>query len=62
MYIDPVNINVSVIKYQNFDHLPLEQNPNARFGLDNKFNRLYIDQPDVQEYIRYHMSNYEIDW
>jgi len=51
-----------LLKYQKFDHLPLEQNPNARFGLDNKFNRLYIDQPDVQEYIRYHMSNYEIDW
>jgi hypothetical protein len=47
---------------QDVSSLPLATRPNARFGIDSNYNLLYIDQPDVQEYIRHHIMNFEIDW
>lgn len=47
---------------QDLTLVPNEYIPNARFGIDDKFQLLSIDSPDVKEYIRYHINNYKIDW
>jgi hypothetical protein len=47
---------------QSVNHLPVEQRPNARVGVNENFDVLYIDQPLVQDYLRSSLENYEIDW
>lgn len=56
------SLGPNVVYNQPVDHIPLEQRPNARFGLDLEYNTLYIDDPDVQSYIKYHLSNFKRDW
>ncbi len=36
--------------------------PSARFGITNDYRLLDIDKPDVQEYIRHHLNNFQITW
>ena len=36
--------------------------PWNRFGVDDDFNLLYINDEDVQEYIKHHLSSYKRDW
>ena len=47
---------------QKVDDIPLSNRPNARFGLDENYNVLSIDDKDVQEFIKNSMSTYEMDW
>lgn len=47
---------------QSVDHLPIKKRPNARVGVTEDFNVLYIDQPLVQDYLRSSLENYKIDW
>jgi hypothetical protein len=56
------SLGPNVIFNQEVSHLPVEKRPNARFGLDDEYNTLYIDDADVQSYIRYHLLNYKKDW
>jgi hypothetical protein len=48
-------------RYYDYSHLAPEQHPNAMFGMDQNYNRLYIHSPDVQEYIRHYVSTYKCD-
>jgi hypothetical protein len=41
--------------------LPLGR-PVTRFGITKNYELLHIDQPDVQEYIKHHLANFQIDW
>lgn len=52
----------NVMFRQRVSDLPAELRPNARFGIDQEYNLLSIDDINVQNYIRHHMSRYEIDW
>lgn len=52
----------NVMFRQQVDHLRLDQRPNARFGIDNDYKVLSIDDPAVRTYIKYHLSRFEIDW
>lgn len=52
----------NVMFRQDVSTLPKHLRPNARFGLDTNYNILSIDSPNVKNYIKYHMSKYEIDW
>jgi hypothetical protein len=36
--------------------------PSARFGITKDYRLLDIDKPDVQEYIRHHLNNFQITW
>ena len=36
--------------------------PGTRFGITKDYELLSIDSPDVQDYIRYHLNNFQIDW
>ena len=56
------SLGSTVVYNQKVDHLPKNRRPNARFGLDSNYNTLYIDEPDVQEFIRVNMSKFEKDW
>jgi hypothetical protein len=52
----------NVMFRQDVNNLPVELRPNARFGIDSDYNILSIDDPSVRDYIRYHLSKYQIDW
>ena len=41
-----------IVAFQNTKNIPLEKKPNARFGVDNNFNILYIDDTKVQDFIK----------
>lgn len=56
------SLGPNVMFRQKVDHLPKELRPNARFGIDNNYNMLSIDDPVVQDYIKYHMANFQRDW
>lgn len=56
------SLGPNVMYHQNVSNLPGRLTPNARFGLDSEYNLLSIDDKDVQEYILYHMSEFERDW
>jgi len=51
-----------VVYNHNVDHLDKKYRPNARFGLDKNYNTLYIDDPNVQDFIREKMINFKKDW
>jgi hypothetical protein len=36
--------------------------PTARFGITTDYKLLSIDDTSVQEYIRHHLNNYQLDW
>jgi hypothetical protein len=36
--------------------------PNSRVGLTKDWKILLIDDPEVQQYYKYHLENYKIDW
>jgi hypothetical protein len=36
--------------------------PTARFGITKDYELLSIDRQDVQDYIRYHLNSFQIDW
>lgn len=56
------SLGPNVMFRQEVDHLPPRMRPNARFGIDSEYNLLSIDDTDVQDYIRHHMSTYQKDW
>lgn len=56
------SLGPNVMYQQEVEHLPIEQRPNARFGIDSDYNLLLIDDADVQQYIRHHMTNFKRDW
>lgn len=56
------SLGPNVMYQQEVEHLPIHLRPNARFGIDDDYKLLLIDDPAVQEYIRYHMSRFERDW
>lgn len=47
---------------QNVNSLPKELRPNAKFAVDTNYNWLYIDDNNVQNYIKQHFHNFKIDW
>lgn len=51
-----------ITSVQATDQLTPTRKPWNRFGIDKDFNLLYIDDADVQEYIKYHLGNYKKDW
>ena len=56
------SLGPNVMYHQEVDNLPDRLKPNARFGIDKDYNLLSIDDIDVQNYIRHHMSQFERDW
>jgi len=56
------SLGPNVMFKQSVSHLPKELRPNARFGIDSDYNLLSIDDTNVQEYIKHHMSKFERDW
>jgi len=52
----------NVMFRQQVDDLPVEFRPNARFGIDSDYNVLSIDELPVRNYIKHHLSLYQIDW
>lgn len=56
------SLGPNVMFRQDVSHLPMKLRPNARFGIDSNYNLLSIDDTDVQDYIRHHMSQFERDW
>lgn len=52
----------NVMFRQTVDNLPVELRPNARFGIDCDYKLLSIDDSSVRNYIKHHMSAYQIDW
>jgi hypothetical protein len=56
------SLGPNVMYHQEVSNLPDCLTPNARFGIDSNYNLLSIDDTDVQEYIRYHMSQFKRDW
>jgi hypothetical protein len=47
---------------QDVDITSANGRPNARFGITKDYDLLSIDSPDVQEYIKHHLNNFQIDW
>lgn len=47
---------------QDLSKLDYKHRPVSRVALDKNFEMHYIDDIDVQEYYRHHLSNYKIDW
>jgi hypothetical protein len=43
------------------DNSPLGR-PASRFGITSEYEMLDLNSPDVKDYIRYHLSNFKIDW
>jgi hypothetical protein len=56
------SLGPNVMYQQDVSNLPDRLKPNARFGIDKDYNLLSIDDIDVQNYIRHHMSQFERDW
>jgi hypothetical protein len=56
------SLGPNVMYHQEVGNLPERLTPNARFGIDSNYNLLSIDDRDVQDYIRHHMSQFERDW
>lgn len=56
------SLGPNVMYHQEVDNLPDRLKPNARFGIDSNYNLLSVDDLEVQEYIKYHMSRFERDW
>lgn len=52
----------SIVYTQDTSMVPMDKHPNTRFGLDKDYNILYIDDPDVKNYITHHIVNYQQDW
>ena len=36
--------------------------PTSRFGITKDYKLITLEQPDVQEYIRHHLNNFQITW
>jgi hypothetical protein len=47
---------------QSVDLIPVDERPNARFGVTSDYQLLSIDQQNVQDYILNSLSTYKIDW
>lgn len=47
---------------QEVDTNLLNGRPAARFGIAKDYRLLNIDSPDVQDYIKYHLNNFQITW
>lgn len=47
-----------IVAFQNLKNIPITKRPNARFGLDQNFNVLYIDDTKVQEFITKSIIDY----
>lgn len=56
------SLGTQVTYNQDVQNLNVSNRPNARFGLDNDYNILSIDNKEVQDFIFEHMSKYQIDW
>ena len=56
------SLGPNVMYHQEVGNLPDRLTPNARFGIDSNYNLLSIDDTDVQDYIRHHMSQFKRDW
>lgn len=56
------SLGPNVVLNQDVSDIPLDRRPNARFGLDTDYNTLYITDPDVQDFVRHHMSTFRKDW
>jgi hypothetical protein len=56
------SLGSSVTYMQDLSNLPLSKRPNARFGLDEKYNILSIDDKVVQHFIKENISKFDINW
>lgn len=56
------SLGPNVVWNQDVAGIPLDRRPNARFGLDSDYNTLYISDPDVQDFVRHHLSTFRRDW
>jgi len=56
------SLGPNVMFRQEVSNLPKELRPNARFGIDDQYNMLSIDDQSVRDYITDHMANFEKDW
>ena len=52
---------LNVVRQEVDTNLP-NGRPAARFGITKDYELLNIDRPDVQNYIRHHLNNFQIDW
>lgn len=48
-----------IVAFQDLKNISIDQRPNARFGLDQNFKVLYIDDQETQEFIRNHVIEYQ---
>jgi len=56
------SLGSSVVIHQDLSSLDIDQRPNARFGLDQNYNTLYLKDPTVVDFIKESMTNYLVDW
>jgi hypothetical protein len=48
--------------HQDVSKIQQDRRPVARVGLTKNYEMLYINDPGVQDFYRYHLQNYKIDW
>lgn len=48
-----------IIAFQGLNNIPIDRRPNARFGLDQDFNVLYIDDRKTREFIKKHVIEHQ---
>jgi hypothetical protein len=56
------SLGLSIVHDQTVIGIPTDLRPNARFGMDSNYNLLYIDNPNVQDFIKSNLIDYKKDW
>jgi hypothetical protein len=56
------SLGLSIVHDQTVIGIPADMRPNARFGMDSNYNLLYIDNPNVQDFIKSNLIDYKKDW
>jgi hypothetical protein len=56
------SLGLSIVHDQTVIGIPADLRPNARFGMDSNYNLLYIDNPNVQDFIKSNLIEYKKDW
>lgn len=53
---------VNNVTHQEVNETNKNRRPSSRFGITKNYDLLFIDDIDVQNYIKHHLGNYKITW
>jgi hypothetical protein len=56
------SLGFQVALNQTLNDIPMSNRPNARFGLDENYDVLSIDDPNVRDFIKNAMASHKMDW